>query len=415
MSRAAVDALAGRLRPHYSHFLDRRRDDVLMTGHSHQAWPDVSRDAHLECWDDAARLADKKWGRIFGEIIPALQRRIARRIGGDRPADLCFAQSTHELGYRLASCFPERSTVVTTDLEFHSLRRQLGRLEEEGAKIVRVEAGKPGFSARFRAALAEERPAWAALSLVFFTHAEIVVELPEILAEAARLGVPLLVDAYHAFNVVEIDCAGWPGEPFLVAGGYKYAEAGEGACFMLLPKDAARFRPKYTGWFADFEGLEASNSEPGPVIGGTNPPAGANASRFATGYASDGGRFFGSTFDPSGLYRMLRVLEWMDELGLSTSVLRAQSLAQTALILEAYDALGLAQRGVGLATPRDARRAGFVAFTHPQASALAAALGKVGVMADARREFLRFGPAPYTQSKEIDRAMEALAKVSSAR
>ncbi len=395
MSRAAVDELARRLRPHYSHFLDRRREDVLMTGHSHQAWPDVSRDAHLECWDDAARLADQKWGRIFGEIIPALQRRIARRIGSDRPTDLCFAQSTHELGYRLASCFPERSTVVTTDLEFHSLRRQLGRLGEEGAKIVRVEAGKPGFSARFRAALAEERPAWAALSLVFFTHAEIAVELPEILAEAARLGVPILVDAYHAFNVVEIDCRDWPGEPFLVAGGYKYAEAGEGACFMLLPQGAARFRPKYTGWFADFEGLEASLNE--------------------VGYASGGGRFMGSTFDPSGLYRMLRVLEWMDELGLSTAVLRAQSLAQTALLLEAYDALGLAAQGVGLATPRDARRAGFVAFTHPRAAELVTALAKLGVMADARREFLRFGPAPYTHSKELDRAMEALAKVSSAR
>lgn len=395
MSRAAVDALARRLRPHYAHFLDRRREDVLMTGHSHQAWPDVSRDAHLECWDDAARLADQKWGRIFGEIIPALQRRIARRIGSDRPSDLCFAQSTHELGYRLASCFPERSTVVTTDLEFHSLRRQLGRLGEEGAKIVRVEAGKPGFSARFREALATERPAWAALSLVFFTHAEIAGELPEILAEAARLGVPILVDAYHAFNVVEIDCRDWPGEPFLVAGGYKYAEAGEGACFMLLPRDAARFRPKYTGWFADFEGLEASGD--------------------GVDYASGGGRFFGSTFDPSGLYRMLRVLEWMDELGLSTAVLRAQSLAQTALLLEAYDALGLAKQGVGLATPRDTRRAGFVAFTHPRAAELVTALAKLGVMADARREFLRFGPAPYTQAKELDRAMEALAKVSSAR
>ena len=37
-------------------------------------------------------------------------------------------------------------------------------------------------------------------------------------------------------------------------------------------------------------------------------------------YASGGGRFFGSTFDPSGLYRMLQVLEWMDELGLSTAL-----------------------------------------------------------------------------------------------
>jgi selenocysteine lyase/cysteine desulfurase len=295
---------------------------------------------------------------------------------------------------RLASCFPERSCVVTTDLEFHSLRRQLGRLEEEGAKIQWVKAGGPGFAGDFSAALELHRPAFAALSLVFFTHAEIVSELPSILARAAELQIPVLVDAYHGFNVIEIDAKSWPGEVFLVAGGYKYAEAGEGACFMLLPKTAARFRPRNTGWFADFAGLEAGQK--------------------AIGYAAGGDAFLGSTFDPAGLYRMLRVLEWMDELGLSTAVLRAQSLRQTAELIARYDHLGLEKTGLGLATPRDERRAGFVAFTHPKAAKLAESLRAEGVMADARREFLRLGPAPYTTVKDLDRAMEALAKVSSA-
>ncbi|MFO0722894.1 MAG: aminotransferase class V-fold PLP-dependent enzyme [Myxococcota bacterium] len=393
-AREEIDRLAKGLLPHYSRFLDQRRQEVLMTGHSHQAWPDVSRDAHLECWDDAARLADHKWGRIFGEIIPALRARIARRLGSDRPQDLAFAQSTHELGVRLASCFPERSTVVTTDLEFHSLRRQLGRQEEDGAKVHWVKAGGPGFAEAFSAALEQHRPAFAALSLVFFTHAEIVTELPSVLARAAALEIPVLVDAYHAFNVIEIEAQAWPGEVFLVGGGYKYAEAGEGACFMLLPKTAARFRPRYTGWFADFAGLESSQK--------------------TIGYAAGGDAFFGSTFDPAGLYRMLRVLEWMDEVGLSTAVLRAQSLRQTAELIAHYDQRNLEKTGLGLATPRDERRAGFVAFTHPRAQAMAQALRAEGVMADARREFLRLGPAPYTRAKDLDRAMEALAKVSSA-
>jgi hypothetical protein len=32
----------------------------------------------------------------------------------------------------------------------------------------------------------------------------------------------------------------------------------------------------------------------------------------------------------------------------------------------------------------------------------------MGVRADARREFLRFGPAPYTTCAEIDRGLDAL-------
>jgi hypothetical protein len=31
---------------------------VLLTGHSHQAWPDCAREAMVEYFDDSARLVD---------------------------------------------------------------------------------------------------------------------------------------------------------------------------------------------------------------------------------------------------------------------------------------------------------------------------------------------------------------------
>src|SRR5690242_9444260 len=135
-----IDALADRLRPHYSRFLDplEAKGEILLTGHSHQAWPDVAREAQLEAWDDAARLIDDKWGKIFGELLPSFRAHVANRIGCSRADDTAIAQNTHELVYRLASCFPRASSVVTTDSEFHSLRRQLARFEEDGAHIVRV-------------------------------------------------------------------------------------------------------------------------------------------------------------------------------------------------------------------------------------------------------------------------------------
>jgi hypothetical protein len=43
---------------------------IHLAGHSHHYWPDVTREAHLLAWDDACRLADRKWGHVFGEVIP---------------------------------------------------------------------------------------------------------------------------------------------------------------------------------------------------------------------------------------------------------------------------------------------------------------------------------------------------------
>lgn len=387
----SIDLLAGPLRPHYSRFLTGAGGDVLLTGHSHQAWPDVSRDAQLEAWDDAARFADRKWDRIMGEILPGFQASVAKRIGSSRPADLAIAPNTHELVYRLSSCFPPGATVVTTDQEFHSVRRQLARLEEDGAHIVRVPVqGEGAFADRFALALEQHRPAWAALSMVLYTTAR-VLDVQAVLQAAAALKIPVLVDAYHAFNVVPIEAGTWPGEVFVTGGGYKYAECGEGACWMLLPEDATRFRPRTTGWFADFGSLERASD--------------------TVGYGPGGQRFFGSTFDPTGIYRAHRVLEWMDRTGLDVAALRAQSLRQTDAIITGASQRGLLEK-LGLATPRAAaERGGFVAFTHENALDLVRALAARGIRTDARPPNLRLGPAPYTTTAELDRALDALAAV----
>lgn len=392
-----MDALADRLRPHYSRFLGSFRDQILLTGHSHQAWPDVARDGHLAAWDDAATMVDRKWERVFGEIIPEFQRLVARRIGSSRPKDLAIAPNTHELAYRLLSSFPRSASVLTTDSEFHSLRRQLDRLSESGLRVIRVRVEDEGpkaraFAERFVAAAERARPTLAALSYVFFTTSRLLVELEPILDALARLSIPVLIDVYHAFNVVDFSTDRWPGEVFVVGGGYKYAQCGEGACWMLLPESASKLRPRQTGWFARFESLDAMEKE--------------------VQYGEGGLRFFGSTFDPTSVYRAVYVFRWMEEMGLSTSVLRAQSLRQTSAIIERFDALGLEKHGLVLRTPREAR-GGFIALAAPKARTLRDRLEWNGVHTDVRGELLRLGPAPYLGSEEIAKAMEILAKLAS--
>ncbi|MGW2222828.1 kynureninase, partial [Nonomuraea sp. NPDC001684] len=58
-----MNDISGRLAPHYSAF--RAADRLLLTGHSHQAWPDVALAGQIEAFDDAARDVDDKWAAAF--------------------------------------------------------------------------------------------------------------------------------------------------------------------------------------------------------------------------------------------------------------------------------------------------------------------------------------------------------------
>ena len=138
---------------HYSRF--RVAERLLLTGHSHQAWPDVGFDAQKQAWLDAAELVDAKWERVF-EKWERVCRGYAALLG-DTEGDVTLASSTHDLVVRFLSALPlrERPRLVTTDAEFHTIRRQLDRLAEEGVvEVVRV----PGSSGYPLAAQTMARP-----------------------------------------------------------------------------------------------------------------------------------------------------------------------------------------------------------------------------------------------------------------
>ena len=132
------------MKSHYSRFLAAAPGRLHFAAHSHHPWPDVTRDAQLEAWDDAARLADLKWDRVFGEVAKEAQRHIARVLDLPAASQIAFAPNTHEFVVRLLSCFPSgrKLKVVTTDSEFLSFSRQIARLEEEQlVDLVRVARG----------------------------------------------------------------------------------------------------------------------------------------------------------------------------------------------------------------------------------------------------------------------------------
>ena len=149
MNPATLYASPNALADHYRRFGVAER--LLLTGHSHQAWPDRGFDAQAQAWLDAARFVDDKWEHAFAR---AERVRLGfRRLLDDRDGYIALAPNTHELVVRFLSALPlrERPRLVTTDGEFHTIRRQLDRLAEEGIELVRVpEAPLEGLVERLR-------------------------------------------------------------------------------------------------------------------------------------------------------------------------------------------------------------------------------------------------------------------------
>ena len=383
---ASPNAIAG----DYTRF--RVSERMLLTGHSHQAWPDAAFEGVMECFKDSANLVDDKWPNAFAKA-DAVRAGYARLLH-DEPGNIALAENTHELVIKFLSALPlqKRRRIVTTDGEYHSVRRQLDRLAEEGIiELVKVPAAPLDDLADRLASNVSEATAAVTVSSVLFRTGQIVPNLTHLAQVCAARGAELLIDAYHQVNVVPFDPRGLENA-FVTGAGYKYVQAGEGNAFLRLPPGRA-MRPVITGWFAEFATKEQ------PVSTGVQ-------------YAPGGMRFAGATYDPTANYRAAAVFEYFENKKLTPELLRDVSQHQVGLIMKYFDDLDLPEaivtrdRSVALEGT-----AGFVVFKSPQAGELCKLLHDAGVYTDYRAEALRFGPAPYLSDAQIEEAMRGLARV----
>jgi kynureninase len=385
------------LAPHYARF--RVAERLLLTGHSHQAWPDAGFAAQQQAWLDAAELVDDKWDRAFA-IADRVRAGFARLLD-DPGGHIALGANTHELVVRFLSALPlgARPRLVTTDGEFHTLRRQLDRLAEAGIEVIRVPSQPADRLAERLAKMVTAGTAAVLVSAVLYENAHIVPDLDLALEACRRFGAELLVDAYHALNVVPFSLVTERlEEAYVVGGGYKYCQLGEGNAFLRLPADCA-LRPVITGWFSEF-GLLSTSPAPGQVPYGPGPA-----------------RFAGATYDPTSQYRAAAVFEFFQQQGLSPAVLREVSQHQVGLLARKFDDLGLDPRIIARdrSVPLE-QLGGFLALRAPQAGDLCRALRQRSVWTDYRSETLRLGPAPYLSDRQLEetvgRLHQAVAEVS---
>jgi kynureninase len=367
-------------------------DRVLLTGHSHQAWPDVAFDAQQRAWLDAAQFVDDKW-----ELAAAQASKVRAgfaRLLGDRSENIALGENTHELVTRWLSALPfrRRRRIVTTTAEFHSARRQLDRLAEEGIEVVKVEARPVDALVDRIGQTVDAETLAVVVSSVLFDTAEIEPHLDHLARVCREHGASLLIDAYHHLNVVPFDVPSMGLEDaFVTGGGYKYCQLGEGNCFLRVPP-GRQWRPVLTGWYAEFGAL-------------------AYGDRNRVMYPDGAAAFAGATYDPTSHYRAAAVFDFHALQGLTAERLRAVSVSQVSLLERAFDALDVDPFIAQVERVSAEQRGGFLAIRTRRAPALVRALRQASVFADARGNILRLGPAPYVSDEQLRTAIDVLGDV----
>src|SRR5262249_53097602 len=163
------------------------------------------------------------------------------------------------------------------------------------------------------------------------------------------------------FGAIPVDISALQDRIFYIAGGYKYAMAGEGACFMHSPAGFGE-RPRDTGWFAAFGALE------GKTAPGKTP------------YAPRGGRFYDATFDPSAIYRFVAVMDFLDAHKLTPATIHAHITKLEERFVAELDRASLPLRSNQLVVPLSENSRGqFLTFVTPDAADFHAKLMKANL------------------------------------
>lgn len=366
---------------YYSHFLKAQESKVYFTAHSHHFWPDVTREATLQYWDDAAKYVDNKWEYFFSKKIPQAQKLISKHLKIQKPEQIVFASNTHELVSRVLSALQiEKIKVLTTDSEFYSFTRQLKRLELENKVEVLVVSTEPfdSFEERFIDEIKNNKFDFIFLSHVFF-NSGVVVENLNLIVDEVRKNQPescqMMIDGYHGFMAVPTDLSLIADRAFYVSGSYKYAQGGEGACFLVVPENC-QLRPVNTGWFAGFQDLTSSSQE-------------------QLTYPNDGMRFAGSTMDMTAIYRLIAVLELFDKENISVEVIHQHVQKLQTLFLEKIRLNQIPDIYIQQLIVNNMNHHGhFLAFdlgSNEKCVFVCEELKKKGIFTDYRKSILRFG------------------------
>jgi kynureninase len=279
-----------------------------------------------------------------------------------------------------------RDTIVTTDLDFPSVRYVYDGLARRlGARVVSVPSddGMTIDTERLLAAI-DERTRLVAISHVLFRSA-FVMDAEAVCRRAREVGALVSLDAFHSVGVLPVDVRAL-GVDFLSGGVLKWLCGGPGGGFLYVkPELCDTLAPAFTGWQAHARPF---------------------AFDLQMEYAAGALRWLSGTPPIPALYAASEGPRLVHEAGVDN--VRAKSVRQTSRLIDLADA-----RGYAVNAPRDpARRGGTVAFDVPHAYEVSQALLARDIVVDYRPNAgIRVAPHFYTSDEELEACVAAIDEI----
>src|SRR4051794_38296234 len=370
---------------------------VYLDGNSLGRLPLATRDRlrHVVEHEWGERLI-RSWSEGWFELPAQVGDLIGRAALGAAPGQTVVADSTTVCLYKLVSAAldarPGRDEIVTDRDNFPTDRYVVeGLAHSRGLRIRWIEPDPvEGPSVADVAGVVGERTALVTLSHVSYRSAAIA-DMSAINERLHAAGALSLWDLCHSAGAipVELDAS---GTDLAVGCTYKFLCGGPGApAFMYVREEhqAALSQPIW-GWIGRRDPFEMEQ--------GYVPADGVTA-------------LLSGTPGVLGLVAVEEGVKLVAEAGIDA--ICAKGSALTGLAIELYDTW-LAERGVGLVTPRDPDgRGAHVSISHPRAREISRALIDAGVIPDFRPpDVIRLGLSPLTTS--FADVWDGLAAVASA-
>ncbi|HEY5550621.1 MAG TPA: kynureninase [Opitutaceae bacterium] len=359
------------------------------------------------CAQDAAVRAVAQWGALgingwteadppWTHLAERAAERLAPLVGAHADEVIVAGGTTVNLHQLLATFYDsadsKRHAIVGLAGNFpsdtHALASHLllrGRDPAESLRLVSPRADRMFAAEDIVAAFAPDVQI-AVLPDVSFTTGQLL-DVAAITREAHARGILIGWDLAHGIGSVPVALGGDDGPDFAFWCGYKWLNGGPGcAGGMFLHRRHHGIRPGMAGWWGVPLARRFAMAAEHELAAGAASLHIGTPSILATAPLDGALELFA---DAAGV-----------------APLRAKSIAQTSLIIEIADTLG-----IGVATPRDpAARGGHVALTHSEAWRVCQALKVSGVVPDYRPpDIIRIAPSPFfTSFAEIVAAMRVL-------
>jgi len=413
-------------------FFQEKEGQKHFSAHSHHYWPNISRQAQIDYWDHSAQFVDDKWNDFFQGLILNLEKQVKSVLSAPKEQDdyrVIFGQNTHELFLRLLSClfsqqkrsFPIK--VLTSNSEFHSFKRQIQLLAQtDMVEVDYIDASIEKYSNRslvntelfytefqqdlerqLKASLSKNTYQFILLSHTFFDSglriSRTALEMLNNFAQQYPESI-IVVDLYHSYCAINLIEELQDSFAFLcfTGGSYKYAQGGEGACFLTIPK-SFRYAPLFSGWFAEFDQIEERSEHS------------------AAPWQSPDifWRFQGATQDYSALFRSSAVLSWLLAPRDKNIINYLEATRNYCEYLNQYFMRELRERNINIhkyLVANDSNTKGrFLSFfldNELEASKLVKELRAQKIITDCRGRFFRVCFAPYHSLEDINHLIDFL-------